>query len=47
VIDSNPVNDKLKKPIGWPKDNSIEFENVSLGFERDEIPIVKQLNLRI
>ena len=47
VIDSNPVKKPQAKPVGWPKDNSIEFRKVTLGFEGDELPIVKQLDLKI
>lgn len=47
MIDSNPVKKPQAKPVGWPKDNSIEFRKVTLGFEGDELPIVKQLDLKI
>lgn len=47
VIDSNPLNRRKIKPLGWPRDNSIEFNNITLGFEADELPIVKSLDLKI
>lgn len=47
VIDSNPVLQERAGPEGWPADNSVELERVTLGFDQDQLVIVKQIDLRI
>jgi ABC-type multidrug transport system fused ATPase/permease subunit len=49
IIDKNPVTDQTlpKKPAGWPQDNSIQFDKVSISYAGYDEPTVKEVSFTI